>query len=227
MTTWMRLVRTQGLTSGKIRHAVDDYEREDLPRIEQAPGFLGIALGENHVGGSIGSVTFWDSEQTMRDTERLSAAARERAMVTFRAPEPMLVDHFAMIYASSLTPLVGQTARPYLRLVRYTALTSEAIERASDSYRRDVEREAGELPGLEGVALGANPRAGSLVVLSFWKSERVMRDSEWLSLKAIENASEAASRQDNPLFDYCPLVDRLEVTLASHLDRLADVAVAA
>lgn len=212
---WMRMIRSHGLTAQKLTVVVDGYRREDLPRIDAAPGFLGIALGENVDSGSIGSVTFWESEQAMLDTDRLSAEARERAVPMYSTPNPMAVEAFEVAYTNLLAPLAG-SARSWMRLVRFLDLSQDAIDPAIASYRDDAERHIRETRGVEGIAIGFNRDAGSVAVVSGWTSQEAMRNAEQLSAQTRSRAASAASAN-------APLVDRYEITVASRLDQLAAV----
>lgn len=220
---WMRLVRAHGLTSQKVTQVVDRYRQEDLHLIEQAPGFLGIAMGENHVGGSVGSITCWDSEQAMLDSDRLSAEARRRVLSVLDNPEPMLVDRFEVTFNSHLAQLTGSPARRYLRLVRFTGLTAQSLDLASECYREEAQRLVGEVIGIDGLVIGGNYRDGSLAVVCFWDCERSMRDTERLSQQVRDRAAYVAHMREDPLADRWALVDRFEITLASRLERLARV----
>lgn len=212
---WMRLIRSHGLTAGRMGAVVDSYQREDLPRIEQARGFLGIALGENRQGGSIGTVTFWEDEQAMLDTERLSAAARDRALAMFEVEDPMLLDHFEVTYSDSLDAVAGSTGRPFMRVVRFTGLTADTVQDAAGSYREDTERHLSTTRGIFRAAIGINRDAGSLVVVSFWVSERDMRDAARLSEQVRDNARSAATARR------IPRVDHFEITLTNGFDQFA------
>lgn len=210
---WMRLIRSHVLDAGTIKAVVDSYRREDLPRIQDTKGFLGIALGENPVGGNIASVTFWETEEHMRATEQYSADARKRALPMFDRADPAIVDHYEVAHTTDLAPVAAAVERPHMRLVRYAGLTREAIEQATHSYREDA-RVWQETPGLRGVVIGAS-RDDSVAVVTFWESEAALTEADQRSRQAREHATSVAK------IPHRPLVDRFEVTVASHLDRLA------
>jgi heme-degrading monooxygenase HmoA len=203
----MRLVRFHGLTSGKIRIAAQRYREEDLHFIEEAHGFLGCALGENHIKGSLATVTFWETEYAMRDTERFSRDARARAADTLEAPHPMLVDRFEVTLVSHLDRLAAEWGHPWMRLVRFQGLTPERIDMAAARYRIEDLAQIESALGFEGIALGKNHEFGSLATATFWSSERTMRETERDSQEAREHAAEAGHAGEPPL------VDRFEVTL--------------
>lgn len=211
---WMRLVRSHGLTANKLRLVVDDYREKDLAAIVAAQGFLGIALGENHRAGSIGSITFWEHEQAMLDSDAHSAQARERAMPMYDTADPMLVDRFEATFLSLVEEPDADLSRPHMRLVRFAGLDQGMIDAATDSYREDAQGRLSDTRGLEGVVIGAHRAAGTIMVVSFWRSEREMRDAERLSAEVRQRATAAARPQATPI------VDSFEITITSHLDRL-------
>lgn len=214
---WMRVIRSHGLTSQKIKPVVDAYRREDLPQIRESPGFLGIVLGENHNGGSIGSVTFWEDEESLRESDRYSTEARERALPMFGASDPMLIDRFEVTYTRMLTPWAS-SRRSWLRLVRFRGLTGDTIDAAANSYRDDAERHLNDTPGVEGVAVGANHEDGTVAVITGWESSEALTRAERISTEARERAVAAAGVRPTPL------VDHFEITIASGLSRLGSFA---
>ena len=71
-------------------------ESEDVPAFKQLDGFKGMTvLGDRESGKAI-AVTFWESEEAMRDSEEAVKGARQRAAETGRAGEPQ-VERFEVI----------------------------------------------------------------------------------------------------------------------------------
>lgn len=211
---WMRMIRSHGLTSAKMKQAVEEYRNEDLAVVEEAPGFLGIALGHNDRGGSIGSVTFWESAQAMADTDRASAQARERALPLYDAPNPMMVDHFEIADTAYVEPFAGEPKQPHLRLVRFTGMTVGAIDQAIDSYRESIREHLSDTRGAYRVVLGGNYEVGSFTVVTFWTSAREMREANHVSSGARERAGSASG------LELTQLVDTFQITISSGLERL-------
>lgn len=213
---WMRVVRTHGYPEAStIEDAVDRYRQEDLPSIQPEAGFRGLALGENHAGGSIASVSFWDSEHAMRHSQRFSAEALERIRRDVGGRDRVLVDYYEITHASDLSRL-SSTATAHMRLVRFAAIARAKIAPTADSYRQDALRDLDRIPGAMGIVIGTRRETGSLAAISFWESQRTMNDAEDLCAEAQDHAY-AASRPR-----LAALVDRLQITIATRLDRVGD-----
>jgi heme-degrading monooxygenase HmoA len=210
------MVRSHGLPPDRMQSVVDRYREEDLPRIESASGFVGLALGAHADTGSVGAVTFWESEQAMLASDKLSEEARERARPFHQAQDPMLVDHFEVVLLRQGEPL-SDAPDPHMRLVRFTGLTPESVTQASDSYRADIRRYLGETRGVCAVAVGVHPGAGSFAVVTFWETERDMSESTQVSDAARGHAIEATRTT------LTPLVDCYKIGVASHLERIGTV----
>lgn len=211
---WMRMFRCHELTAAKLRQALDGYRRIDLPRLEQAPGFLGIVIGEDAGRGSIVALGFWADEASMMGAERVSTEARHRALPMLDGSEPIFVDHYEVTFASHLG--VAAAWSPYVLFTRFNALTWGTIKLASESCRADAERHLPDLKGIEGVVLGASRRADSLAVVSFWPTLEKLREAEQLTREVTEHAASAArARRD-------PEMDSLEILVSSPTRRLAE-----
>lgn len=209
---WMRVFRSHELTAAKLREALDGYRELDLPRLEEAPGFLGIAIGEDAERGSILSLSFWADEASMKLAERVSTEARHRALPLLDGSEPILVDHYEVTFASHLG--VADRWSPYMYVVRFNALTYATLKIANDSCRADAERHLPSLDAIEGVILASNRKADSLAVVSFWPSEEAMRGAQGLTAEVASHAASAAQARRYPQ------VDSLEVLVSSATRRL-------
>jgi heme-degrading monooxygenase HmoA len=71
-------------------------ESDDIPAFKRLDGFKGMTvLGDRESGKAI-AVTFWESEEAMRESEEAVKGARQRAAETGRAGEPQ-VERFEVI----------------------------------------------------------------------------------------------------------------------------------
>jgi heme-degrading monooxygenase HmoA len=72
-------------------------EREDVPAFKKLDGFKGMTVVADRQGGKTMALTFWDSEQAMRESEDAVKGARQRAAETGRADEPQ-VERFEVMF---------------------------------------------------------------------------------------------------------------------------------
>lgn len=95
---WARLTRIPGLPPERIDGAVRMFEEEELPMIEQHEGFQGITLMVDPSLGTAAALSLWDTQQNMRESEKLARNAREQAIERAgQAPGPqrdLVVEHF-------------------------------------------------------------------------------------------------------------------------------------
>lgn len=213
---WLRTVRSHGLTPEGIQQALERYRREDLPLIESAPGLLGLALGSNRHGGSVGSATIWSSRETMEDSEKLSARARERVIDLLQAPDHIIAERFEVLMTDRLDLVADVGRPPHMRIVRYQGVPAERIQAAAESYRRDYDALVGKTSGFLGIVLAANEESESVATVTFWRTLRDMRESERLSEAARRNATIAARPSKDPL------ADRFEVAVSCMFERLVE-----
>ena len=71
-------------------------ESDDVPAFERLDGFKGMTVLGDRASGKAIAVTFWDSEEAMREIENAVKGARQRAAETGRAGEPQ-VERFEVI----------------------------------------------------------------------------------------------------------------------------------
>jgi len=71
-------------------------ESEEVPSFEQLDGYKGMTVVADRQSGKTIALTFWESEEAMRDSEEAVKGARQRAVQTGRAPEPQ-VDRYEVV----------------------------------------------------------------------------------------------------------------------------------
>lgn len=174
---WMGMSRAQGLIGREITSIVERFERESLPDIEQAPGFLGTVVGTNTARGGALSLQFWETHETMRDVKPLTRDARERLHGEFKRSDAFVNNHFEIVYSTEILTVPGPGVTPFLRLVYLAGLAGQQLEQMATSLIKMSKRVAPELRGYEGGLLGADLDNGALAVVSFWETQRYMRDA--------------------------------------------------
>jgi heme-degrading monooxygenase HmoA len=93
----LRLSRFAGLDPDRIDETVQRFQEDDLPRLEQQEGFSGITVGINPGTGQAVAVVLWESEAAMRESEKLAAEVRDRAVATAKPSREPVVDHYEVV----------------------------------------------------------------------------------------------------------------------------------
>lgn len=106
-----RLVRFEGLSSEGMERTADAYRSQDLEEIERTPGFAGIALGENREEGTLTTVSFWITKDSMRASEESFLTAQGRSVAAAEASHAdALVDRLEIRLAARLDRLQEHAA---------------------------------------------------------------------------------------------------------------------
>lgn len=211
---WMRLVTSFGASPALRRKAIETYREHDLPTLEASEGFYGLALGDDADRGSILSVSFWRDEAAMLRADRLSTQARHRVVRLLDADKPIIVEHHEVKYAEGLEGLASPHVGGHMLSVRFASLTYATLKIATETAHDDA-AELRRVPGFDGLVIAPNRRADTLTVVSFWHSRKMMLQAERLSRDVTDRTAAAARARREPV------VDRIELLVASHLDRLA------
>jgi heme-degrading monooxygenase HmoA len=92
-----RLSRFAGLDHERIEETVAQFKDESLEALEQQPGFRGITVGVDFKAGKAVALTLWESDDDMRQSERIADEARARAVSTAKPSREPVVDHYEVI----------------------------------------------------------------------------------------------------------------------------------
>jgi heme-degrading monooxygenase HmoA len=89
-----RLSRWAGLPPERLDRTVEEFQQESLPVLEQQSGFSGVAVMVDENAGKAAAITFWESRDDMRATDKLAEEMRTRAEQTAQAQREPVVDHY-------------------------------------------------------------------------------------------------------------------------------------
>jgi len=81
----------------KVDEVSDRLRSEDVPEFKKVDGFKGMTLLSDRDSGKTVAVTFWESEDALRQSEDAVKDARQRAADTGGAGEPQ-VERFEVIF---------------------------------------------------------------------------------------------------------------------------------
>ncbi len=95
-----RLSRWAGLPPERLTQTVTEFEQESLPVLEQQPGFGGVVVMVDENAGKAAVITFWETRDQMRATDKLAEEMRARAEATAQAQRDPVVDHYEILLRS-------------------------------------------------------------------------------------------------------------------------------
>ena len=105
---YVRLSRFAGLDPERIEDTKRQFEEEALQTLEQQPGFRAITVGVNYKSGKALAVTLWDTEEDLRQSEKVADAAREQAVTTAKpSRDPIVDDYEVIITREAKAPAAG------------------------------------------------------------------------------------------------------------------------
>jgi heme-degrading monooxygenase HmoA len=97
---YARMSRFAGLPPERINETLEGFEKAMLPAFEQLDGFKGVMVLVDRTEGKAAAITFWESQQDLRASDKLADQAREQAMETAQATGPArdpLIDRYEVV----------------------------------------------------------------------------------------------------------------------------------
>jgi heme-degrading monooxygenase HmoA len=98
---WARLSRFAGLPPERIDHAIHEFRDEQLPAFEKLPGFEGVAIMVDRGAGKAAAITYWESREALRESDKLADRAREQAVQTTQPARDPIVDRYEVVFERS------------------------------------------------------------------------------------------------------------------------------
>jgi heme-degrading monooxygenase HmoA len=96
-----RLSRFAGLPPERIDETLRGFQEGALPQFEQLPGYKGVLVAVNYAEGKAAAITFWETQDNMRASDRLAdqarAAALEQAQGSSEPTREPIVDHYEVL----------------------------------------------------------------------------------------------------------------------------------
>ena len=92
-----RMSRFAGLPAERIEATLQQFGDEGLEALEQQPGFEGISVLVDYRSGKAAAISYWDSERSMRESDKAAAEARAQAVETAGPERDPVVDHYEVV----------------------------------------------------------------------------------------------------------------------------------
>jgi heme-degrading monooxygenase HmoA len=96
---YARMSKFAGLPPERVDRTLQQFEQEELPALEQQPGFEGILVLVDRGGGTAAAISLWDTQEHLRASEEVADRAREKAMETaqLRPRRDPVVDRYEVV----------------------------------------------------------------------------------------------------------------------------------
>jgi len=94
---YARVSRFAGLPPERIDPILTEFQDEQLPAIEQQPGFKGAVVMVDRAEGKATAITYWETMEDLRATDKLAAAARDAAVETAGPVREPIVERFEVL----------------------------------------------------------------------------------------------------------------------------------
>ena len=95
-----RVTTFPGLAPERIKATIAEFEQKHLPQLEQQPGYLGVWAGVDFPGGRAIAVTYWESMEDLRATDKIADQARAAAVTASGVDRdrPPVIDRYEVVF---------------------------------------------------------------------------------------------------------------------------------
>jgi hypothetical protein len=89
--------RFAGLPPERIEQTIHEFEEGQLQALSQQPGYKGVMIGIDRAEGKSIAITFWESAENLRATDRLADQARQEALDAVKPSREPIVDRYEIV----------------------------------------------------------------------------------------------------------------------------------
>ena len=161
---FVRVTRTEG-DPAKLEQAIATYQQQVIPRARQMAGFAGAVLLADRSTGAGLSVTYWQSEEALRESEPAADTLRAQVAQTTGA-RVQEVERFEIVLQERTAPPQAHT------FVRVNTVygSPDRIDESVRFVREQVTPVLKQQRGFRAVLMGVNRQSGRAVVSTVWDS---------------------------------------------------------
>jgi heme-degrading monooxygenase HmoA len=94
---YARMSRFSGLPPERIEATIREFEEGQLKALQQQPGYKGVLVGVDRAEGKAMAVTFWETAENLRETDRLADRARQEALDAVQPSRAPIVDRYEVV----------------------------------------------------------------------------------------------------------------------------------
>jgi heme-degrading monooxygenase HmoA len=89
--------RFAGLPPERIEETIREFQEGQLQALSQQPGYKGVLIGIDRAEGKSVAITFWESAENLRSTDRLADQARKEALESAQPSREPIVDRYEIV----------------------------------------------------------------------------------------------------------------------------------
>jgi heme-degrading monooxygenase HmoA len=96
---YARVTTFPGLAPERIKATLDEFKDKHLPALEQQPGYRGVWAGVDYPGGRAIAVTYWESAEALRATDKIADEVRAAAVTAAGVDRnrPPITDRYELV----------------------------------------------------------------------------------------------------------------------------------
>ena len=94
---YARMSRFAGLPPERIDATVREFEEGQLKALSEQPGYKGVLIGVDRAEGKSVAITFWESAENLRASDRLADQARQEALDAVKPSREPIVDRYEVV----------------------------------------------------------------------------------------------------------------------------------
>jgi heme-degrading monooxygenase HmoA len=89
--------RFAGLPPERIEQTIREFEEGQLQALSQQPGYKGVLIGIDRAEGKSVAITFWETSENLRASDRLADQARQQALDAVKPSREPIVDRYEVV----------------------------------------------------------------------------------------------------------------------------------
>src|SRR5436190_12291510 len=94
---YARMSRFAGLPPERIEATIREFQEGQLKALSEQPGYKGVLIGVDRAEGKSVAITFWESAENLRATDRLADQARQQALESVKPSREPIVDRYEVV----------------------------------------------------------------------------------------------------------------------------------
>jgi heme-degrading monooxygenase HmoA len=94
---YARMSRFAGLPPERIEETIREFQAGQLKALSQQPGYKGVLIGMDRAEGKSIAITFWESAENLRASDRIADKARQQALESVKPSREPIVDRYEIV----------------------------------------------------------------------------------------------------------------------------------
>jgi heme-degrading monooxygenase HmoA len=94
---YARMSRFAGLPPERIEETIREFQEGQLKALSQQPGYKGVLIGMDRAEGKSVAITFWESAENLRASDKLADQARRQALESVKPSREPIVDRYEVV----------------------------------------------------------------------------------------------------------------------------------